>query len=153
MNTPSPITHLTPNTPPSPAQQARALLKDFQSQFAVFRDYQPLAIGVDKQLIARFPEISRKVLRMALGIHTNSLRYLKVMEKATVRFDLDGNTADEITDTHRAYATEILKARFKKDAELRKAKRLAEEAKKAEEEAARQRTEKLSQLAEKFSRH
>ena len=152
MNTSSlPITNPIPT--PSPAQNARALLKEFQTQFAVFRDYQPLAIGVDKQLIALFPEISRKVLRMALGIHTNSLRYLKVMEKATVRFDLEGNTADEITDTHRAYATEILKARFKKDADLRKAKRLAEEAEKAAAEAAQQRTEKLNQLAEKFSRN
>jgi len=135
------------NTPtaPTPAQNARALLKEFQEKFSVFRDCQPLAIGVDKQLLARLPELDRKVLRMALGIHTKSLRYLKVMEKATARFDLDGQTADEVTELHRAHAAELIRERFKKDAEKRKAQREAEQAE-------RQRAEKLGQLLAKFSR-
>jgi len=136
MTTPTPI--------PAPTQTARTLLKELQEKFAVFREYMPLAIGIDKQLRARLPELDRKVLRSALGIHTNSLRYLKGMEKATVRFDLDGNTADEVTDTHRAHASEILRERFKKAAAQRKAEREAEE-------AARQSAEKLNQLAAKFS--
>jgi ProP effector len=60
----------------TPAQLARALLKQLQTRFPAFRDCQPLAIGIDKQLIAELPDVSRKVLRIALGIHTNSLRYL-----------------------------------------------------------------------------
>jgi len=136
MTTPTPI--------PAPTQTARTLLKELQEKFAVFREYMPLAIGIDKQLRARLPELDRKVLRSALDIHTNSLRYLKGMEKATVRFDLDGNTADEVTDTHRAHASEILRERFKKAAAQRKAEREAEE-------AARQSAEKLNQLAAKFS--
>lgn len=130
---------------PSP----RALLKKLQADFAVFRDSKPLAIGVDKQLQARLPEVERKVLRIALGIHTNSLRYLKAMEKATVRFDLDGNTADEVTDAHRSHASEAVRERLKKDAEKRKAQRAAE----AAEAAERQRTEKLGQLLAKFGRN
>ncbi len=136
MTTPTPIS--------APAQPARTLLKELQGKFAVFREYMPLAIGIDKQLRARLPELDRKVLRTALGIHTNSLRYLKGMEKATVRFDLDGNTADEVAETHRAHASEILRERFKKAAAQRKAEREAEE-------AARQSAEKLNQLAAKFS--
>jgi ProP effector len=147
MNTPSP----TPA--PAPAQSARALLKEFQEKFPAFRDYLPLAIGIDKQLIAQFPELNRKILRMALGIHTGSSRYLKGMEKATVRFDLDGNAGDEVTAEHRAHAAQVLRERFKKSAELRKAQRIAEEAARAEEEAARKRAAKLNQLAAKFSRN
>jgi ProP effector len=124
----------------------RALLKKLQADFAVFRDCQPLAIGIDKQLQARLPDLERKVLRVALGIHTNSLRYLKVMEKATIRYDLDGNTTDEVTDTHRAYASEAVRERLKKEAEKRKALREAETAE-------RQRTEKLGQLLAKFGRN
>lgn len=135
----------TPDTTPSPVQNARALSKELQAKFAVFRDCMPLAIGIDKQLLARIPELDRKLLRIALGIHTNSLRYLKVMEKATVRFDLDGNAADEVTDVHRAHASKVISERFKKDAERRKAQREAEL-------QARQRTEKLGQLVEKFGR-
>jgi ProP effector len=130
----------------APPLSPRALLKKLQADFAVFRDCQPLAIGIDKQLQARLPDLERKVLRVALGIHTNSLRYLKVMEKATIRYDLDGNTTDEVTDTHRAYASEAVRERLKKEAEKRKALREAETAE-------RQRTEKLGQLLAKFGRN
>lgn len=148
MNTPSPA--------PSPDQSARALLKEFQEKFTVFRDCQPLAIGIDKQLIALQPELPRKVLRIALRIHTNSLRYLKTMEKASVRFDLDGKPADPVSDAHRSHAAEILRERAQKHAAQRKLQRAAEDARrKADqaEQAARQRAEKLNQLAAKFSRH
>jgi ProP effector len=136
----------TPNLTPNPVQTARALLKELQEKFPAFREYMPLAIGIDKQLAAQLPDVNRKVLRIALGIHTKSLRYLKGMEKATARFDLDGNSAEEVTEAHRAHASEILRERFKKVAEQRKAQREAEE-------ATRKHTEKLNQLAAKFSRH
>lgn len=130
---------------PTPVQLARALLKEFQEEFAVFRDYMPLAIGIDKQLLTRRPELNKKVLRIALRIHTNTSRYLKVMTKATSRFDLEGNPADEVTETHRTHADTVLRERFKKEAEQRKLQREADM-------AARKHTEKLNQLAEKFSR-
>jgi len=142
----------TTNPTPSPFQSARLLLKEFQEKFAVFRDCMPLAIGIDKQLIARLPQLDRKVLRTALGIHTNSLRYLRVMAKATVRLDLDGNTAGEVTETHRTHASTILQERIKKDGERRKAQRKAEDAQREADRAERQRAEKLNQLTAKFSR-
>lgn len=134
-----------PNPPENPGQNARALLKSLQESFPVFRDYSPLAIGIDKQLLARLSSLDRKTLRIALGMHTHSLRYLKAMEKATHRLDLDGNIGDEVTATHRNHATEVLCERSKKDAERRKAQRAAEALE-------RQRTEKLSQLVEKFGK-
>lgn len=148
----------TDTTPATPAPEAapasatpspRTLLKQLQQQFPAFRKCLPLAIGIDKQLLERVPGLSRKTMRAALGIHTGSLRYLKVMEKATVRYDLDGNPGETVTETHRAHAKELLQQRFKKEAERRKAERAAE----AEAEAARLRQEKLLQLASKFSRN
>ena len=143
-----------PATPPgeTPAQQARALLKRLQTQFPAFRDCLPLAIGIDKQLNAELPDVGRKVLRIALGIHTNSLRYLRAMEKATHRFDLAGKQADAVTDVHRTHASEILRERFKKDADQRKAQNAKSKEQKAAEDAARIHAEKLAQLSEKFSR-
>jgi ProP effector len=132
--------------PPTPS--ARALLKQLQQQFPAFRDCLPLAIGIDKQLLARIPGLDRKTMRAALGIHTGSMRYLRAMEKATQRFDLDGVAGAEVTDTHRLHAKEQLQLRFKKEAERKKAEKAAE----AEAEAARLRQEKLQQLASKFSR-
>lgn len=135
-----------PEAVPSPGQNARALLKTLQEKYAVFRDYSPLAIGVDKQVLLRDPDLDRKTLRIALGMHTNSLRYLKTMEKATCRVDLDGNSGDEVTEAHRKHATEVLRERFKKDAERRKAIREAEALEK-------QRSAKLNQLVEKFGKN
>jgi ProP effector len=134
---------------PAPAISARALLKQLQQEFPAFRNCLPLAIGIDKQLLARMPGLDRKTMRAALGIHTGSMRYLRAMEKATVRYDLDGQPGAEVTDTHRAHAKELLQQRFKKEAERKKAEREAA----AAEEANRLRQEKLLQLASKFSRN
>jgi ProP effector len=154
MNTTSPVAESA--DAPAPAvvaaagtQTARSLLKQFQQQFPAFRDCLPLAIGIDKQILARMPELDRKTMRTALGIHTGSLRYLRAMEKATVRFDLDGTAGAEVTDTHRAHAKETLQQRFKKEAERKKAERDAAQA----AEADKLRQEKLLLLASKFSRN
>lgn len=141
-----------PGTTPSPVQSARALLKELQEKFPVFRDCLPLAIGIDKQLIARMPEVDRKSLRIALGLHTNSTRYLKSMARASVRVDLDGNAAGEVPQAHRAHAEETLRERFRKEAEQRNAQRKAQREADEAERAAQRRTEKLNQLAAKFSR-
>lgn len=130
------------------AQSPRALLKQLQQQFKAFRECLPLAIGIDKQVLARMPNLNRKAMRAALGIHTGSMRYLRAMEKATVRFDLDGNPGAEVTDTHRLHAKELLQQRFKKEAERKKAERDAA----AQAEADRKRQEKLQQLASKFAK-
>lgn len=131
------------------------MLKALQAEFPVFGECMPLAIGIDKQLLARRPDLDRKVLRIALGMHTHSLRYLKAMAKATKRFDLDGNSTDEVADTHRAHALETLRERSKKEDERRKAQRVAEvaaESVRLAEAAERQRTEKLGQLVARFGR-
>lgn len=137
---------------PTPIALARSLLKELQERYVVLRECRPLAIGVDKQLQAAHPEIERKVLRLALRTHTNSVRYLKVMEKASQRFDLDGNAVAELADEHRAHATEILRERFRKDAEQRRAKVAAEKAATEAAQAEQRRSEKLNQLAAKFAK-
>jgi len=130
---------------PEKTTDARALLKDLQERFAVFRDHSPLAIGIDKQLFAALPELSRKSVRLAMRSHTMTTRYLKEMEKATQRLNLDGTPAGDVTDENRQHASELLKERFKKQAEQRKANEAA-----AKAEAMKQK--KLLELAEKFGR-
>lgn len=137
---------MNPSSPiPSPVHNARALLKVFEEKFPAFREGMPLAIGIDKQLLAQIPDLERKVLRIALRIHTNSLRYMKAVAKAAARCNLDGSTADALTDEHRAHAQETLRERSKNEAERRKMQRETEAAE-------RQRTEKLGQLVAKFGR-
>lgn len=135
----------TTETPDTQSIDPRALLKELQTRFAVFKNFSPLAIGIDKQVFAELPEVSKKSLRLALRSHTISTRYLKEMEKGSVRLNLDGTEAGEVTDENRQHASEQLRERFKKQAEQRKA---AE----AEARAEQRRLEKLNQLAEKFGR-
>ena len=150
---------MTPQTDvPNLSALARALLVELRQRFPAFGQCLPLAIGIDKLLLAEMPEITRKTLRVALNMHTNSSRYLKAMATATVRFDLAGIAAGDVSEEHRARATEMLKERFKKEREQRNATRVAEETKRKAEEAQRRidaeaeaRVEKLNQLAAKFS--
>ena len=136
---------MTTETTPEKAVDPRALLKDLQARFDVFRNFSPLAIGIDKQVFAQLPDVSKKALRLAMRSHTISTRYLKEMEKGTVRLNLDGTPAGEVTDENRQHAAELLRERFKKQAEQRKAAA-------AEAKAEQRRQEKLTALAEKFSR-
>lgn len=145
----------SPTPADTPGQEARRLLKSLQGTHAVFKEIKPLAIGIDKQLLALDANINRKALRLALGMHTNSFRYLKSMEKATQRFNLDGSPAGEVPEGHRKYASEILRERSKKEAERRQAEaatRKAEAEEKAAQEAEKLRTEKLNRLVQKFAR-
>jgi ProP effector len=143
---------------PNLSALARALLVELRQRFPAFGQCLPLAIGIDKLLLAEMPEISRKTLRVALNMHTNSSRYLKAMASATARFDLAGNAAGDVAEEHRARATEMLKERFKKEREQRNAARVAEETQRKADEAQRRieaeaeaRSAKLQQLAAKFS--
>lgn len=138
-----------------PASIAQALLQILRKDFPVFRDYTSLAIGIDKQICARLPEVDKKVLRVALAMHTKSTPYLRQMSKAKNRIDLDGNVAEELTPPHREYAADVLKERAKRNEAFQKAQRDREQQAQhaaAEAEAAQRRAAKLGQLMEKFSR-
>lgn len=144
------MTSATPPTQPSPA---RELLRLLQDSFAPFKAFQPLAIGIDAAIQERMPEVDRKTLRTALRLHTHSMRYLKAMEKATARLDLDGNPAGEVTEDQRKHATDILKERFKKAATERRAREAEVRAREAEEAETRRKAEKLQQLAARFAKN
>lgn len=142
----------TAESTPAKPTDARVLLKDLQARFDVFRNHSPLAIGIDKQVFAQMPEVEKKALRLAMRSHTISTRYLKEMEKGTVRLNLDGTPAGEVTDENRQHAAELLRERFKKQVEQRKAAEAATKAAEAAAKAEQLRAVKLSQLAEKFAR-
>jgi ProP effector len=74
------------------------------------------------------------------------------MEKATQRHDLQGNAAGEVAEEHRQHASEVLKERFKKQAEQRRAEAAAKKAEEDAKKAEAQRAAKLTALAEKFGR-
>lgn len=135
------------------AKPARSnpVLDTLISRFAVFRDCQPLAIGIHKAIKERMPELDAAQLRLAMRIHTASTRYLKAQVTGKERFDLDGAVAGEVTEEQRDVAGTTLKERFKKAAERRKADEKAKQEALKEQQAQQKRQEKLGQLAAKFN--
>jgi ProP effector len=74
------------------------------------------------------------------------------MQTGTVRLNLDGTVAGEVTEDARTHSAEQLRERFKKQAEQRKAEQAAARAEQEAAKADQRRQEKLSQLTEKFGR-
>jgi ProP effector len=138
------------STPAKPSSR-NALLETICANFAVFREFRPLALGIHKAIIDRMPEVDTAQLRLAMRLHTASTRYLKALQAASERFDLDGNPAGEVTAEQREVASTTLRERFKKQADRRKAEALALKAAQAEQEAQQKRQEKLAQLAARFN--
>ena len=110
------------------------------AEFPVFRDYQPLAIGIHKALMERIPDLDKAQVRIAMQLHTRTTRYLKALVDGAPRFDLDGHASGAVAAEQHAQAADTLRDRFRKVAERRKA-----------EQEAQQRQEKLQQLAQKFN--
>jgi ProP effector len=126
--------HPKARRPPNP------VLETLIASFPVFRDGQPLAIGIHKAIKARLPDIGEGSLRMALKGYTASTKYLKAIANGKQRFDLDGNTDGDVTAEQRQQALETIKERFRKAAERKKV-----------EQEDKERQEKLLKLAEKFN--
>lgn len=134
------------------AIDARGLLQKLQEISPTFAEVKPLALRIDKAIAERLPEVDRKVIRSAMRMHTATTRYLKAVEKATARFDLDGKESGEVTEEQRQHAAQTLKERFAEVAKRKKAAAEAERERQRAEEAERRKTEKLAQLVGKFSR-
>lgn len=125
----------------------RALLTQLSGAFAVFRNVQPLAVGIHKEIRARLPDIDPALFRRAMKLHTDSTRYLQALANGKDRHDLDGQPSGVVTPEQQALAAGTVRERTRKAADRRKAE--AEQQKLAA--AARERQEKLLQLADKFN--
>jgi ProP effector len=126
--------------PSAKAVQRAALLDRLYQEFSVLRDYQPLAIGIHKTVMERLPEVPKIQIRTALQHHTAKTRYLKALVEGVQRLNLDANPTGAVTAEQQSKAAEMLRDRFRKLAERRKA-----------ELEAQQHQEKLVQLAGKFN--
>jgi ProP effector len=109
------------------------------AQYAVFKEYRPLALGIHKVIRERSPDITQDAIRLAMKLHTGSTRYLKALTQSDQRFDLDGQPAGTVTPEQQEVAANTLRERFKKGAERHRA-----------EQEARKLQESLNKLAEKF---
>jgi ProP effector len=96
------------------------VLARLAATYPVFRDIQPLAIGIHKAILAAYPDIDKVALRQSLQRHTASTRYLKAVAAGGSRFGLNGEPTGDITPEQLKKANQDLKDRFRKQAEQRR---------------------------------
>ncbi|MEB4590240.1 ProQ/FINO family protein [Candidatus Thiothrix sp. Deng01] len=98
-------------TPPSELKMRE--LNDRLNGFRVWLTYQPLALGIEKQIFKLvndecFPGASKKVVQKVLRKHTNHGLYLQAIQRGGARYTLDGAEEGDISQQHQQHAAETL---------------------------------------------
>ena len=107
INTPTDTTE--PARPPFKVrvEQAKTILRErYPDLFG--DDPKPLAIGIHRVLLERHQELDFSGLKRALTLHTGRFSYQKLLKAGAVRFDLDGQPADEVTEEQAEIARQRL---------------------------------------------
>jgi hypothetical protein len=91
-------------------------LNDRLNAFPVWLNFQPLALGIDKDVFRlvndeHFPGASKKVVQKVLRMHTHHGRYLAALVQGHERYQLDGVINGVISDPERQWAAEKIKER------------------------------------------
>ena len=122
----------------SPAACGARLQALFPALFAAERP-KPLKLRIQADIQARAPGVfSKPLLSAFLHRYTTGTAYLNVLSRATERFDLDGQPAGELSEEHRAAATEEVKRRRAlRDERIAKEREAAREAARTAEREAR----------------
>lgn len=89
-----------------PPQQSRPANPILERLFALYpkmfgAQFLPLKLGVFQDLLARHPEDFKKdELKLAMGQHARSTRYLESVASGLARHDLDGNPVEPVAPEH-----------------------------------------------------
>ena len=116
---PDPMTDASPTTPAPatprarkrpgggrPPQPARAVNPVLEKLFELYpglfgAQFLPLKLGVFHDLMARHPDDFKKdELKLAMGQHARSTRYLDSVAAGLARHDLDGNAVEPVAPEH-----------------------------------------------------
>ena len=117
-----------PGTPPRTRQVHPALEKLFELYPKMFgAQFLPLKLGVFQELLAQHPDaFNRDELKVALGLHARSTRYLESVAAGLARHDLQGEPVEPVAPEHVHHAIlEVFRRRQARSREdLRPALRL-----------------------------
>lgn len=102
--------------------RARKFLLDLKGHFTIVKKQLPLAIGIEKQIQEAFPQQPKRIINVALYLHTHSHKYLKNLHEGNNRFNLDGGVAQSIDEVAKKTAKDSLCAIRRKVKALREGK-------------------------------
>lgn len=109
---PKAATSKTPTTSPSDIRLDN--LNTSLNAFEVWRDLQPLALGIEKQLFQHIAKhqlsCSKRVVQRLLREHTRKRSYLQPLVSGAVRFNLDGTESGTINQSEKNHAAQLISA-------------------------------------------
>ena len=88
----------------SKKKQITFIAHHLYSKYSVFRTFHPLAIGIDKALIATTPQFDKTLILRALANHCHRPRYIKSIAMGGNRYNLAGKPKGEITSEEQKIA-------------------------------------------------
>jgi ProP effector len=92
--------------PAAKAERGKSALPVLETLFELYpqlfgANFLPLKLGVFQELLARHPDrFVRDQLKVALGVHTRSTRYLQCVAAGKPRHDLDGAAIEPVAPEH-----------------------------------------------------
>lgn len=88
----------------SKKKQTEMIADHVYGKYEVLRRFRPLAIGIDKALVAALPQFDPALIARVLANHCRRPRYLKALANGGKRFGLDNKPVGEVTPEEQAIA-------------------------------------------------
>lgn len=99
----------------SKKKQVELISAHLYRKYTVFKEFKPLAIGIDQELLARLTQYDPDLILRALSNHCRRLRYIKALAKGGHRFNLSHNPKGEVTPEEQTIAAQQLTAKTTSD--------------------------------------
>lgn len=103
---PAPDTVVTPATPAKSKNRFASVQPVLEKLFELYphlfgERFLPLKLGIFQELLAAHPDdFKRDTLKVALGVHTRSSRYLQSVAAGQKRHDLQGKPVEDVAPEH-----------------------------------------------------
>ena len=115
--TTAPVPAANPKAKPAVQPVLEKLFELYPHLFGA--EFYPLKLGVFQELLAAHPDVfERDTLKLALGLHTRSGRYLQSVAAGHKRHDLQGQAVEDVAPEHIYFAlVELFRRRQRRTAE------------------------------------
>ncbi|WP_434778677.1 ProQ/FINO family protein [Neisseria sp. Ec49-e6-T10] len=90
----------------SKKKQTEMIADYIYKKYDVFSRFKPLAIGIDKDLLAVLTQFDPTLVSRVLANHCRRPRYIKALARGGKRFGLDGKFKGEVTEEEQKIAQE-----------------------------------------------
>lgn len=90
----------------SKKKQTEMIADHLYGKYPVFKQFKPLALGIDQDLIAQLPQYDSTLILRVLTNHCRRIRYLKALAKGGKRFDLNNRPKGEVSTEEQALAAQ-----------------------------------------------